>query len=70
MEPTILLAQSNGQQFPARCSEHPYTVRESQDAMLLTTRKHWHHCSAVGIAILRGKAMLCQGHSYVFGRVD
>jgi len=34
MEPIILLAQSNGQQFLVRCSEHPYRVGESQNPIL------------------------------------
>jgi hypothetical protein len=29
----------------------------------LPLHEHWHHCFAVGIAILRKKDMLCQEHS-------
>ena len=32
--------------------------------------EHGHHCSVVGIHISREKAMLCQGCSHTFKRVD
>ena len=38
------------------------------DSCVLTTGQTSHHCSVVGIAILREKAMLCQWHSHVFGQ--
>jgi hypothetical protein len=45
-------------------------VRLTSRYFVLPTHEHGHHCSVVGIAILREKAMLCQWHSHVFGQVD